>query len=104
MMTSIVSYVLANYNTPDEEFVEHLSFSSDSINTFSDFLEFLAWWACRDDFRLNILKDSWFGVVQQYRGLLTQEESDYVDERSAGWIGGEYQLRHVLNDVRDRFA
>lgn len=88
----------------DPEFVQALEWASESrdILDSSDFLEFLAWWFSRNEFRNNISKNSLFGVIQQFRGLLSQEESDYIDGRSATWFGG-VSLRMFLRHVIERF-
>lgn len=103
---SIVDYILAVYPSSNGVFTEALQLAdaAGDILTYTDVLDFLAWWAFRDDFRMNIFKDSWFGVVQQYRGLLNAEESEYINHRSAGWVGSLVSLRTVLNDLRRNFA
>ncbi len=103
---SIVSYVLRKYPTTVPALVDALSNADYDIITFADFLEFLAWWGSRDDFRMNAFKSPFFGVVQQYRGLLTMNERDYVKIKEAYWptLYGEVRLRNFLNDVRSRFG
>jgi hypothetical protein len=98
-MPCLIEFVLAEFDTHNEEFVKGLFFRQD-IDNFDKFLEHLAEWACRDDPDMNIYKNSWYGVVQQYRGLLSELDSDYIDERSADWFGGKVQLRTVLDAVK----
>jgi hypothetical protein len=65
-----------------------------------DFLRFMAWWYSLDESRNNIFDNSSLGVIQQLRGLLSQEESDYIDQQRATWYGGvplRNFLYHVIN-------
>ena len=96
----VVNYTFIN----DPSFVQALEWASITHNILdsSDFLEFLAWWYSRNDFRTNIIKNSSFGVVQQFQGVLSEEESNYIDERSASWYGG-ISLRMFLRHLIERF-
>ena len=96
----VVNYSVIN----NIDFVEKLEWCSicGQIRDSSDFLEFLAWWSSRNEFRNHCFKNSYFGVIQQFRGLLTPQESDYVDERPAKWFGG-ISLRMFLRHVIERF-
>ena len=95
---TLVDFVIEHTNIHHSEFYTEFCNNSHDIKTSADFLEFLAWWSARNEFRVNYLKNSWFGVVQQFRGLLTQEESDYIDTRSAAWFDGS-SLRELLQLV-----
>ncbi len=102
-MTDLVVFVITNYKIPNEEFLRAFLFRS-NINTFDEFCELLAWWACRNDPEMNIYKNSWFGVVQQYRNLLSEDDSWYIDFRSAYWFDGIVPLREVLDNVKFHFS
>jgi hypothetical protein len=67
-----------------------------------DFLRFMTWWFSQDPLRKNIFDNSSLGVVQQFRGLLTQEESEYINDQLATWYGG-VPLRHLLQNIINHF-
>ncbi len=66
-----------------------------------DFLDFMAWWFSLNKTR-DIYSNSDFGVVQHFRGRLTQEEADYIDHQRATWYGG-IPLRELIFDVIEHF-
>lgn len=95
-----------NINPPVQyiQFTEALDIASRNkkIIDSRDFLRFMAWWFLQDPLRNNIFDNSSLGVVQQFRGLLTQEESEYIDDQRATWYGG-VPLRHLLQNIIDHF-
>jgi hypothetical protein len=101
---AIFRFVVNYVHIDNREFIESLYWASTchEIIDSKDFLEFMVWWFSRNDFRNNIMKDSAFGVIQQFQGVLSPEESDYIDGRSASWYGG-ISLRLFLRHVTERF-
>jgi len=101
---AIFRFVINYSHINNPEFIEAFQWASElhEILDSRDFLEFLAWWMSRNDFRNNCFKNSSFGVVQQFLGVLSEDESNYVNERSASWYGG-VSLRLFLRHVTERF-
>jgi hypothetical protein len=82
---SLVSWVIKYAPILDKQFLGAIIDYQDEINTSTDFLEFILWWESRKTFRLNYMKSSYFGLIQQYLGLLNEFESGYIDERMVYW-------------------
>lgn len=102
---AIYRFVTNYSHISDEEFLEKLYVAScrKNILNSSDFLEFLAWWFSRDDFRNNAYLNSSFGVVQRFRGLLSNQEDEYVGIRyNPRWFNG-VPLKTFLLQIVKRF-
>ncbi len=102
---AIYNFVMSYSLVDNDEFAEALKLASQmhDILTVNDFLEFMAWWMSRNDFRNSIYGNSSYGVILQYQGVLSQEDSDYIDDRSAPWFGGT-TLRSLLRDLIHNFS
>jgi hypothetical protein len=101
---AIFHYVISYSYIDNYEFVAALEWASENNDILDsrDFLEFLAWWMSRNDFRNNFLKNSAFGIVQQFQGVLSEEASNYIDDRRAYWYEG-IPLRMFLRQIVENF-
>ncbi len=99
--TPLVYHIFTHYIINDRKMIEKIEFYAEHLVSSKDFLEFIAWTYEATDFKMNYLRDSSYGVVQQYRGLLDQEGINYVEQRSASWYG--IDLRKLLSDICVRF-
>ena len=100
--SSLVGWVIRYAPIPDKEFLDAIIDYQDQIITSKDFHEFILWCESRKFFRQNYMKSSYFGLIQQYLGLLTEYQSQYIDKRSVYWQRG-ITMRQFLDDLISNF-
>jgi hypothetical protein len=99
---SLVAWVIKYAPILDKQFLGAIIDYQDEINTSKDFLEFILWWESRKFFRMNYMKSSYFGLIQQYLGMLNEFESEYIDERMVYWQK-DVPFRQFLDDLISNF-
>jgi hypothetical protein len=100
---SLVSWVIRYCLIKDRNFLGALILYKDELITANDFLKFLLWWESCKYYGQNYLNNSYFGIIQQYLGMLNRLESEHIDTRSAFWQG-RVPLRTFLDDLIEQFA
>ena len=99
---TLVEYVISRIPEGRTDFRTLFKTQCNQIENSRDFLNFLAQWSAREDPDVNIYRDSWFGVVQQFRGLLQNSENEYINSRSATWFDGS-SLRSFLEAICENY-
>jgi hypothetical protein len=99
---TLADYVISRIPVGRTDFLTPFMEQYNQIENSQDLLNFLAQWAARDDADVNIYRNSWFGVVQQFRGLLENGDNAYINERSAFWFDGS-SLRAFLLEICENY-